>query len=189
MTIAFCPRHRPTGAEHGAGVAVRQEQLHAVLALRPKHRHRQLRHRRQQVQETSCAAPARGRSATRQQSRSVRRPLLVVLSVPFHWSSCRSLSTGFSCQSLPFGLRARPILSRCHQSSLCQFSSGLHASPPLSSCQLLLPSCRSSSGLHASSLLIFITVLHFRSPCQSFSSGLHASYSLLVLMPVLLFCS
>ena len=114
------------------------------------------------------------------------RPLLVVMSVPFHWSSCRSLSTG---------LRASPYRLVCVPDPFCLDANPLYASSPqvfmpvlpLSSCQLPLPSCRSSSGLHASYLLVFIPVLHFWSPCQSFSSGLHASYSLLLLVPVLLF--
>ena len=142
------------------------------------------------------------------------RPLLVVMSVPFHWSSCRSRPTGLHVGPVPLVFMSVPF----HWSSCQSRSTGLHVGPfPLvfvpvltvwSACQthfvsmpilfmpvLLRSSCQSSLCLHANSLYLHAGPLLVSMPVicwssyQSFTSGLHASPSLLVSMPVILYCS
>ena len=91
------------------------------------------------------------------------RPLLVVMSVPFHWSSCRSRSTGLHVG--PFPLVFVPVLTVW---SACQ--THFVSMPILFMPVLLRSSCQSSLCLHANSLY------------------LHAG-PLLVSMPVILYCS
>ena len=89
------------------------------------------------------------------------RPLLVVMSVPFHWSSCRSLSTGLHVGPVPLVFMSVPF----HWSSCRSRSTGLRASPYRLVC-VPDPFCLDANPLYASSPQVFMPVL---------LSGLHAS--------------
>ena len=121
------------------------------------------------------------------------RPLLVVMSVPFHWSSCRSRSTGLRaspyrlvCVPDPISLDANPLYASSPQVFMPVLPLSYMPTPFSFMPVLFWSPCQLSAGLHTNpSLLVSMPVLLFWSPCQLFSIVLNASPSLLLLIPVL----